>query len=429
MRKQDIYFWVLLASFLLRLLLIGVAEISPALHEVTHGGDAIDYLILRDNLADQGFFGYKAGESTAFRMPGYPYFLLAFHFIFSKATIPILIFQALIDVLTGWFIISITVLLIKRIQHQNPIDYEKRLKWLPVLSAGFYLFNPIVAVNTISIYPEAPSTFLVVLACWALLKAPASDRYRLLAAAALAVSIYFKTTFASIAVLMITINAIYYLRARGWGKVVTMLLPGAVIVVFMVPWIVRNAIVFDDFVPLATSNGMNLYCGNNDRAIGQNSCDIPWVKPGLSEPASDRYYYAEGLRWIKNHPAQFVELIPKKLFRMLYPLSRAMSGLYPVPTPVYWALVTFVYAGLGLFFFGVLIFVHYRWIYPLFLLNSITAGLVLATVLSYGAYRFIVPALPQIAIITTFGWGSLFFAVRNWLRHRTITPPKGLVHP
>jgi hypothetical protein len=429
MKNRTIYFWVLLTAFLLRLLIIGIAEINPEIEEVSHGGDAVDYMILRDNLVEQGFYGYKPNEPTAFRMPGYPVFLAFFTIVFGKSHVPCLIFQALIDIGIGLLIIAIAELLIKRIKQPNPILNPQRLYWVPAISACFYLFNPIVALVSVSHYPETPSTFLVVLACWALMKAPNSDRYRMLAAAALGLSIYFKTTFAAPTLLIIVVNAGLYLRKYGWRRLPLALMPGVLVALMMTPWIVRNYAIWNTFVPMATSNGMNLYCGNTDHAIGQNSCNIKWVRPDLTEPASDRYYYAEGLRWIAENPAKFLALAPKKLFRLLYPLSRAMSGLLPVPPPVYWLLVAFVYTGVGLFFYGIWIFIRKRWIYPLFLLNSITAGLVMTSILSYGAYRFIIPALPLIAIMTTFGLAPLALAVYDWIRRNPARLPNKTVQP
>jgi hypothetical protein len=59
---------------------------------------------------------------------------------------------------------------------------------------------------------------------------------------------------------------------RGNSRAAAALVLGTALV--LVPWTVRNALVFHRFVPLTTSGGVNLYRGHNPHAVGTWSDDV-----------------------------------------------------------------------------------------------------------------------------------------------------------
>ncbi|WP_438017990.1 glycosyltransferase family 39 protein [Sorangium sp. So ce315] len=81
------------------------------------------------------------------------------------------------------------------------------------------------------------------------------------------------------------------------------------------PWTIRNCRVMDGCALVSTNGGWNLAIGAFPRATGRfetlragDGCPIT-----RGQVAQDRCWMAEGLRWIKNDPARWLALIPKKL--------------------------------------------------------------------------------------------------------------------
>lgn len=87
----------------------------------------------------------------------------------------------------------------------------------------------------------------------------------------------------------------------------------ASIVIFILilsPWIIRNEIVFNKFIPLTTSSGLNLYRGNNDTKIGYWGetyfiKEINKLSNGTNfEIVYDKYYRDKALSFILNNPVK-----------------------------------------------------------------------------------------------------------------------------
>ncbi|WP_437636092.1 glycosyltransferase family 39 protein [Sorangium sp. So ce854] len=81
------------------------------------------------------------------------------------------------------------------------------------------------------------------------------------------------------------------------------------------PWTIRNCRVMDGCALISTNGGWNLAIGAFPRATGRfetlragDGCPIT-----RGQVAQDRCWMAEGLRWIKDDPARWLSLIPKKL--------------------------------------------------------------------------------------------------------------------
>ncbi len=110
---------------------------------------------------------------------------------------------------------------------------------------------------------------------------------------------------------------------------------------FLVPWIARNASVFHEFVPLTTSGGMNLYRGHNPYSVGVWSDDslrariraLPFNEH--IELSVDSLHRAEALRTIREQPMRELGLSAQKLLNFITidtSDSRSMHLAYLVPS-------------------------------------------------------------------------------------------------
>ena len=101
------------------------------------------------------------------------------------------------------------------------------------------------------------------------------------------------------------------------------LLVYAAMAVIVLPWTVRNYLVFDAFVPVSTNGGFTLLTGNNPSAQGGYTDNDPLVRKVShsvsGQVAADHLATSLALTWIREHPAAFVALIPKKVWRLWAP--------------------------------------------------------------------------------------------------------------
>lgn len=98
----------------------------------------------------------------------------------------------------------------------------------------------------------------------------------------------------------------------------------AVAALVVAPWTIRNHQVMGAWIPVSTNGGITLLTGNNDSARGGFTPDDAVVKAldartGLTEMEYDAEASRLGKEWIKAHPAQFLKLMPMKLFRLWGP--------------------------------------------------------------------------------------------------------------
>src|SRR5262249_55511254 len=87
----------------------------------------------------------------------------------------------------------------------------------------------------------------------------------------------------------------------------------------VLPWTIRNALVFQHFIFVSTNGGINLLIGNNPHATGayiwNEEVSAP-VRDIEDEYERNRTAGAETLKYIKNNLLCTVMLWPNKLLRM-----------------------------------------------------------------------------------------------------------------
>jgi hypothetical protein len=124
-----------------------------------------------------------------------------------------------------------------------------------------------------------------------------------------------------------------YLLWLGWRTehlritAVTLTLTGVILIAFVVPWTVRNYVVYDDFLLLNSNAGYAMYSaqhpmhGTNFREF--DAAPLPSGTLGRPEPELDRELMREGIQFILDDPGRY----------LLLSLSRVRAFFEFWPTP------------------------------------------------------------------------------------------------
>jgi hypothetical protein len=382
------YLFLLLgAALLVRLVVLAIYPSVPLIQWLAEGTDAVGYMQLSENLLRTGTFQFDGGGATAYRMPGYPFFLVFSYALWQKL-LPTQIIQIVVDVLT----VYVTYRLARQVT---------RFSAVPLLAAAVVAFHPLMVVTSISFRPETLSVFLIILATFLLLKTADSGRTALLAALLLGLAVYLKHTFIAASVLFLLAFALRYLLRTNRRSLLAAGLPLLVLMLMLVPWMARNYVVLGALVPLTTSSGSNLYGGNNPHADGGYVSGEPYVLPHLSEVASDRVLTGRALDWIKDNPLAFAQLLPLKVARLFWPLALGTTRSLSVPAPLFAGILVFTLLFYALVLYGAGRLLLARRYWELFLATAVPLTLVLSTLLTFGAARFLLPALPLFAVLAS----------------------------
>jgi hypothetical protein len=234
----------------------------------------------------------------------------------------------------------------------------------------------------------------------------------------------------SILLLVPAVLVAWCLGGIGWRRT----LPGIVLVVAgmviaIVPWTIRNAIVMEHFIPMSTNSGENLCLGFHTGADGvfrmraETPCDAAgrYVDGPDIEVALDRELRGRALRWIASHPGELPALSLKKLvatFRYENDALAAWEGygadphlrrgtkrqlLHAISNGYYWILSAVAFGGLIIVGrdYGRMCGhqISVTAVQNCVLVVAITASGVLLPMLFFGDSRFKVPVMPCFALL------------------------------
>lgn len=187
----------------------------------------------------------------------------------------------------------------------------------------------------------------------------------------------------------------------------------------MAPWTIRNAVVMDAFVPVATNASQTLWSGHNEEATGAQVYPpadyddrFDQTLPTL-ELETSRALRNDALEFMITHPLRELELIPLKLLHLnrgdsfvfewvnapatdqAPPLSAlAVDRLSVIADSAYYALLAFT-------LLGVVVLGRSFWRAPLgrVIATSFVTALFLYGFLYYGNYRYRLPYEPLMVIV------------------------------
>ena len=358
-----------------------------------------EYMTIADNLLKgQGYvfdeWGRAPLQPTSFLPPLYVYWCALFMSLSSNGYLHMYIVQALVAA-SG----CIPAYIVGRKMFSERVG---------MIFAAAYAFYP----EFMFLHSRPVSEFLyVVIVLWLLAlylrlrddvpSATDAPRLALAFGAVAAVSILVKeatTTF----ILAVIIAMLWRdkLRAATWKRIVLPMAVGGLAV--MSPWIIRNYIVQNEFIPIRTGYGITLWLANHHGATGTDkNYDTRYILETMDrsylahvnsmlpadEQDRDRVYLREVVRFVSERPREYFQLCLKRLTyylwfdpthpiarNIIYRLSYLLLLMFAAPgfilayrKCVLDPIIPLVYLGYLVFYVPVLMLPRYR-IIPMLLL-------------------------------------------------------------
>ncbi len=274
--------------------------VTPLSSDFTN--DARAYATLGKTLIEQGHFGYGARES-AFRPPLYPYLLAAVFRVAGENYLAVRLVQAFLGSLACLALCGVGFSL-----------FGRRAGLLAGLVMAVYpfilYFTAETMTETLFIVLTITAFFLLVL----LIRR--SDRW-LAPAAGLALGLSVLCRPSALIFVLASAAGAGYLLLRGGSRAAAgrLLLSAAIAIVVIVPWSVRNTLLFGRPTFVTTYTGLNLYKGlpgkDDDTSVPDLGYEMHWIedarRPALpaSEPELDHRAMVYWIRSVRSDPMAY----------------------------------------------------------------------------------------------------------------------------
>lgn len=291
--------------------------------------DAYDYM----NIAGGILSGHGYGES--WRPPGWPFFLSAVFLASGKSVLAAKLANCLLGAFTCVFIYFIGKKIFSAITGK--------------FASLFLIYYPYFAAYAGDLLSENLLTFLLSASILSILNTAKHNSIKNIAISGVLIGL---TGLVKATVMPFFLIACAWLWWRT-GSFKTAFLAGALSLLTISPWTLRNYLYYGEFLLISPGYG-SLWVANNDEAMlletmgEQNSPmspEISWTPERFGEymklPRMDaeRIFKKEAFEWIKNNPEKFFWLVKKRFlhFWRLYPMmaykwqkyaAMATSGIY-----------------------------------------------------------------------------------------------------
>lgn len=268
-------------------------------------GDPHAYLVIAEHLmAGQGYFitdPYMGVRTFALYPPAYPLLLTAWGMVAGLSTWSLLALGSLTDVASA--------IVMFQIGRRLGSEGAGRV-------AGYlYLIWPAILFSAPLAQKESLCTLLALLLALLWIQRSQGDArgWRGCLSLGLAAGLLALTQPGE--TLLAALFGLALIGQMGWRRMLGFGVPAAMIAALvMLPWWVRNWIVFGAFVPLTTAGGVSLWIGNNPDATG-SWMPQPASLHGLPELIYAKRASAMAVQWIASHPIDFVRVTLAKFVR------------------------------------------------------------------------------------------------------------------
>lgn len=288
-KKNPTSFWVILCLGILLRIALAAFLIDLNYPKLWEYGE-----IARNIYSGHGFsYAFLGGavRPTAYMMPGYVLLILPFMYIQSAAlqTIGLISLQLILFMLAASFLFY---------SSENLFGKSAALMCL-----GLYAFIPEFVYATVSFTPVQLYHALLLPFIWLLYKGIKENIVSIILFSALLM--YIRAEF-----ILILFLALLQHFLKGYKKESLQVLLLAMLL--LSPWVIRNYLLFDRFVPFTSSSGLNFYRGNNPDGIGDWGHDRGFERALNTASKSFEIEYNqlmmdEALQFIKKHPDQAIK--------------------------------------------------------------------------------------------------------------------------
>ncbi len=258
--------------------------------------DERDYYAIATNLATTGHFSLDGHTSTAFRAPGYPMLLAA-----VAVVQPSIVVMRLLNVAA---LVLALVSLGRILRRHGPP--------LAALIATFLATAyPLFFYTAGTLYPQTVAGCLLLTALDCITGAMRGRDY---VWGGLLLGVLILTVPTTLVVLPLLVVWLWFDR-RPLLRNLTILIACAILVI--IPWTVRNYVVFDTFVVISSNSGLNLLLGNSEHTSPNSGVNVDVsqyevITKHMNEIERDTFYRNAALDYIRGHKIRTVTLYLQK---------------------------------------------------------------------------------------------------------------------
>jgi 4-amino-4-deoxy-L-arabinose transferase-like glycosyltransferase len=259
--------------------------------------DEEHYFDLATNIVERLTYSIDGQNPTAFRAPGYPFFLSFFRYLGANIL--------MVRLLNYLLLAASTCLVYLTLQKQDS-------SIAGLLGAFMVFVYPALFFTASTLYPQTLSSFLFVAIIYVITGAEVGLRHFLLIGLLFAWLILTVPTFA-FTLLVFTI----WLIARRY-RIRDILAMLAIVIFLISAWSIRNYQVFDSIVFISTNGGENLLLGNSENTTPNagrrvNISKYERATEGMTEVQRDRYLGQQAFDYMRNNKARSLELYVLKV--------------------------------------------------------------------------------------------------------------------
>ncbi len=263
--------------------------------------DSIQYINLAQNLIKSGSYINQNGLPTAFMPVGYPiYLFLIFKFI-SQDLIVVKIFNILISALFILILYQIfkTILTIKQLN----------------LFLLLFAFYPNFLLNANVLMPDYLASFFMWFTIYLLLYDSSKYYKILLSGLFIGFGVLLRPQYSLVPfILLILLHKKEHLKKF----LIRVLLFFAAISIMIMPWLIRNYKVFNEFPVLTTNDGFNFLMGNHSISSGKVNFNFIYDVNNPDETEEQNLAYKRAWQDITENPEKSILRIFKKIFFSYY---------------------------------------------------------------------------------------------------------------
>ena len=371
--------------------------------------DPDSYRLIAENLFDEHRFAAN-DHPTAYRPPLYPLLLVPCVALSGRVTAAIAVLHLALGVATVLFVFGLA----------------RRLR----LSSGIWIAAALVAVDPLLVFwstqvmTETLAVLLAVVGLAALTHVgqKPTPRRAAIAGACLSLAALCRPAFLVWFALAALAIALLPNAARRRAQLLGGFLAGLLV---LVPWVVRNTLVFRQPIASTTHGGYTLLLANNPffyEHLFEGKWDEVWdaeaffadQRSKFSSPttpeeelARDRREYAEALDHIREEPSTFAYACAVRLGRLWTPLPHGLPGETPRRrfaryAVALWYVGVYAMAGLGLWLIGRGLH-QTPWVWSMLLLAALCA----VHTVFWTDMRMRAPLMPVVALLAGRGFEGL----------------------